>query len=116
MTREEFTRRLDDIALLMVDGKFPGVRWMTEVAGPIWNGSIDQEWAEMYHPLIRMLFNLGVIGCAKLVSTPVMYVHDDPDYMEQVSNVETATLFFIHPTYRAALDVQVVKAPSAANP
>lgn len=102
MNKEEFTSRLDDAALLPADPSFAGVRWMTELSQPLWEGG-SGTWAELYHPLIRLLFNLGFIGCSSGRKAPI-YFYDDPDFAERLSNLETAELFHIHPAFRAALD------------
>lgn len=103
MTREELTSRLDDSVMLLADAKFAGILWMTDLTESIW-ANVVSEWVDMYYPLLRLLFNLGFIGSGS-GSSPT-YFYDDPDYAEQISNFETATKFYIHPAFRAALDVE----------
>lgn len=102
MNREEFTSRLDDAALLPADPKFSGILWMSELAQPIWEGVVG-DWAELYHPLIRLLFNLGFIGISSNPKAP-KYFYDDPDFAERLSNLQSAEYFHIHPAFRVALD------------
>jgi hypothetical protein len=105
MSREELTSRLDDAILLLADHNFRGVVWMTELSEPLWDGS-DREWAELYHPLIRLLFDLGFLGCRDAKSKSVTYFYDDPDFAERISNLENSLEFYVHPAFRAAIDAQ----------
>jgi hypothetical protein len=109
MTRDELTRRLDDSVMLLADRNFAGVLWMTDLTEPIWSDTVS-EWADMYYPLLRLLFNLGFIGCGSGSSRT--YIHDDPDYGEHISNFEEASKFYIHAAFRAALDIEVLNRPS----
>ena len=109
MTRVELTSRLEDSVLLLADADFQGMLWMTDLTESIWS-DVASEWLDMYYPLLRLLFNIGFIGAGS-GSSPT-YVHDDPNYAEQASNFEAATKFYIHPAFRAALDIQASNRPS----
>jgi hypothetical protein len=104
MTRDELTKLLDDSVMLLADANFLGTPWMTSLTEPIWD-NVASEWIDMYYPILSLLFNLGFIGCGSKTGSPT-YVHDDPDYGEQQSNFESAAKFYIHPAFRAALDIE----------
>jgi hypothetical protein len=104
MTRENITGLLDEAAMLLAKGDFPGEQWMTDLAQPIWDNSAA-EWVDMYYPLLRLLFNLGFLGCGSETGSP-LYIHDDPEYGEQASNFDSAAKFYIHPAFRIALDIE----------
>ena len=103
MSREQFTRRLDDAIILITDRKFTGTVWMTAMSEPFWHGESD-DWAELYQPITRLLFDLGFIGCAGSGGRSAVYFYDDPDFLERVSNLAATQHFMIHPAFRAALD------------
>lgn len=106
MSRDEFALRIDEAMLLVTEFSFSGTVWMTNLSEPFWNGTSD-EWAELYHPISRLLFNLGFIGCsATRDGRQVTYFYDDPDFLERVSNLENTQSFSIHPAFRAALDAR----------
>ena len=77
--------------------------WMTNLSEPFWNGD-SSEWAELYHPIARLLFSLGFIGCGTPDGRSVTYFYDDPEFLERVSNLTNTQGFLIHPAFRAALD------------
>lgn len=105
MSRDELTTRLDEAVLLPADRNFAGIRWMTELSQPLWEGIGDREWVELYHPLVRLLFNLGFLGCSTSRARHITYVHDDPTFAERFSNLNSSDCFYVHPAFRAALDV-----------
>jgi hypothetical protein len=107
MSREFLTERLDDAILLLAERNFPGTAWMTSLSEPIWSGG-GQEWAEMYQPLFRLLFNLGFLGCRIPKGGSIVYVQDKPDYAESVGNLSRVREFVIHPTFRKAIDAKEV--------
>jgi len=107
MSRTTLTKVLDEAILLMADRTFSGVVWMTTLSEPVWS-SIQQDWAEMYHPLFRLLFNLGFLGCRLPGESALVYVHDQPEFAESVRNISRVQEFFIHPAFRAAIDAKEV--------
>lgn len=108
MSRGEFSDRLDDAILLQADETFAGTRWMTDLAQPVLDGMAGQEWTEIYYPLLHLLFNLGFLGFAKHRSSPIAYLNDDPEFAEQLGNLEPVQLFYIHPAFRSALDAHIL--------
>lgn len=105
MDRGELTRLLDEAFILPAERGFPGSVWMNDLADSMWKNTAS-EWVETYHKILRLLFNLGFIGCGSETGSPT-YFHDDPDYAEQTSNFSSAEKFYIHPAFRAALDVEL---------
>jgi Cdc6-like AAA superfamily ATPase len=110
MTPEDLELKLMDIIMLMSDRDrgFPGVVWLTEVAGPAWSGS-SSTWYEMYQPLVRLLYRIGLLGCAKAGGHKPVFFMDDELLVETESSLAQCEVFFIHRTYHAALDVQDVR-------
>jgi hypothetical protein len=105
MTRDELIRRLDEAILLLADREFLGVVWMTKLSELVWDAG-DNEWFDMYHPLFRLLFTLGFVGCRLSGMDSVTYTYDNPDFAELISNFQKTAQFDIHPAFRAALDAR----------
>lgn len=110
MQRKELLHRLDEAVLLLADRGFLGVVWMTRLSELVWDAT-DRDWAEAYHPLFRLLFMLGFIGCRLSSSESVVYIYDNPDFAETISNFDNTTEFYIHPAFRAAVDAQETVEP-----
>jgi hypothetical protein len=107
MRRKDLHVRLDEAILLLTDDRtFLGNVWMTDLAELVWDAT-DRDWAEAYHPLFRLLFLLGFIGCRAPNSDSITYIYDDPDFAETISNFDDTVGFYIHPAFRAALDVRI---------
>jgi hypothetical protein len=102
----ELVRILDDAALLPADPKFQGARWMTEMTSELWSGSRNSEWFEDYYDLVRLLFNIGFVGVTRSGGSDPVYVYDDPQFAERVSNFKSVVTVHVHPAFRAALDIQ----------
>jgi hypothetical protein len=116
MSRDELTKRLDEAILLMADPNFSGVVWMTTLSQTVWD-SVNRDWAGMYQPLFRLLFNLGFLGCRMPRETDVIYVHEQLEFAESLTNLSRATEFYIHPTFRTALDAkEVIERPGWEDP
>jgi len=45
---------------------------------PAFKSSV-KDWAEMYHPMFRLLFDLGFLGCRPSGSDSELYFHDQED-------------------------------------
>lgn len=104
MLKEDFTSRLDDIALLLADRHFRGGAWLERMTVDMWE-STSGDWATLYGPLVTMLYNIGFIGCA-IGSRPVQYAQTAPDFAERMSNLILADRFLIHPAFQIGLDVK----------
>jgi hypothetical protein len=107
MSRTTLTKILDEAILLMTDRAFRGVVWMTTLSEPVW-GSAQTDWAQMYQPLFRLLFNLGFLGCRLPKDHAVIYVYDQPEFAESVRSLSRVQEFFIHPAFRAAVDAKEI--------
>ena len=103
MTRTELTKILDEAILLMVDRQFEGQEWMEDLSSPAWDKAIN-DWAEMYRPLVRLLYNFGFLGCRLSGAASEMYVYDSPEFTESLTNLNSTAEFYIHPAFRAALE------------
>ncbi|KAB1983484.1 P-loop ATPase, Sll1717 family [Streptomyces triticiradicis] len=106
MSRDEFTKRIDDAALLLADPYFRGAEWLDYMTSAMWNNP-SASWADWYGPLLALLYNIGFIGCTTGRQSTVRYVRMFPDFAERVSNLEATEGFTIHPAFQAALDVRV---------
>ena len=104
VSREGLTRILDDAALLPGDPEFLGVRWMTELSASIWNSLDGDDWITLYQSMIGFLFHIGFLGCIRSEGT-VIYSHDQPEFVDQASNLAEIEKFCVHPAFRAALDI-----------
>ncbi|MFB8207040.1 MULTISPECIES: P-loop ATPase, Sll1717 family [unclassified Streptomyces] len=106
MPKDEFTRRIDDAALLLADPYFRGAEWLDWMTSAMWNNPAGT-WADWYGPLVKLLYNIGFIGCLTGSQAPVRYVRTFPEYAERASNLEATTGYTIHPTFQAALDIRM---------
>ena len=105
MSQAELTQFLDGIALLMVDREFEGVRWVTEVAEPVWSGATAPEaWADSYQALVKFLYDIGFIGISEGGS--MMYAHDSPGFADAAGNLRTSTRYSVHPAFQPTLGVR----------
>ncbi|GAB3581586.1 hypothetical protein GCM10027445_53670 [Amycolatopsis endophytica] len=105
MNRKEFFERLDEAFLLPADPDFGGVVWVTEMSEAFWSGSQVGDAGREYHPLTRLLFDIGFIGCIRKSGTEI-YAYDSPEYMDRASAMEDVAQFCVHPAFRLALDIK----------
>lgn len=106
MTKDQFSSRLNDVALLLADRDFEGREWLDQMTAAMWNADTGEDWNKWYQPLIAFLYNIGFIGCAaNEVATPI-YSYDSPGFADRASNLNGAKYFTIHPTYQVGLDVK----------
>lgn len=104
LTRKELAVILDDVAMLVTDANFPGTTWLAKITSEIWNPS-PTSWNDQYMGLIRLLFDVGFIGCSKSGPRKPIYSNDDPDYLDRPSKLDAVVSFSIHPAFRDALDL-----------
>jgi hypothetical protein len=105
MEAVDFFYRLDDAALLPADMNFSGDAWMNNLSQSIWNGA-DAD-PSIYHPLTKLLYDIGFVGCNRAGrSNSERYFHDDPDYLSRVSVMKEISCYFVHPAFRAGLDIR----------
>ncbi|MEU5672076.1 hypothetical protein ABZ749_17265 [Micromonospora sp. NPDC047753] len=114
---DEMRRRLAECAVLIAEPDFPGRTWLTPIAEPLWSASSSDDTAEVHQPLIRLLHNIGFIGCIttveeaigserRQVDEPAIYNNDQPSFADHVSNLRRVSAFTVHPAFRPALDIR----------
>jgi hypothetical protein len=109
MSKKEFQDRLDDAMLLLSDGAFPGVRWLTDLSQAMWSASGDQSWFSLYQPLTAVLYGFGFIGCSRGSSAAPVFYLDDALLIDSERSLEAAQFFYVHRMYHKALDVEVAR-------
>jgi hypothetical protein len=105
ITRVELGKIFDDAALLLVDGRFEGVRWMTEIAQPIWDYYGDEEWGKLYLPLAKLLYKIGFLGCMITRSKSPIFVYNEPGFADQPNLLRDAIGFAVHSAFKSSLDI-----------
>ncbi|MFF0371582.1 P-loop ATPase, Sll1717 family [Micromonospora sp. NPDC005087] len=114
---EEMAKRLVECALLTAEPDFAGTVWLTGFAEPLWSASSSDDPAEVYQALIRLLHNIGFIGCIttvdevvgserRRVDEPAIYNNAQPSFPDHVSNLRKVAAFVVHPAFRPALDIR----------
>lgn len=107
MSKQDLQERLDSAMLLLSEPKFAGVRWMTDVTDAMWNSEPETSWSDLYQPLLKVLFTIGLIGCSRSdnIRRAVFYP-DDPQFIDQRSNIQNTRFYFVHRTFHRALDIR----------
>ncbi|WP_326558043.1 P-loop ATPase, Sll1717 family [Micromonospora sp. NBC_01796] len=103
ISKNDLIVRMDDCILLTTEHDFAGNRWMVEAGSVALFGHGD--WADMYHPLVKLLYNIGFLGCSLGKKNPLIYSHDDSDFMNKVANLREVAFFSVHPAFQPALDI-----------
>ncbi|MBK1785668.1 P-loop ATPase, Sll1717 family [Prauserella cavernicola] len=106
MSKQDLQERLDSAMLLLSEPKFAGVRWMTDVTNAMWNSGPDTSWFDLYQPLLKVLFTVGLIGCSRSDIRRAVFYSEDPLFIDQRSNVQTTRSFFVHRSFHRALDIR----------
>ncbi|MFE4873067.1 P-loop ATPase, Sll1717 family [Streptomyces sp. NPDC056682] len=106
MSRDEFTRRLDDVITLTGDPNFRGADWVYSLTARMWNNP-GGAWTDWYGPLVSLLYNIGFIGCQTGSRSEFRYAQESPDFAERVRNLESITDVTIHPAFQAGLDARL---------
>lgn len=106
MSRQDLQDRLDSAMLLISEPKFAGVRWMTDVTDAMWNSGPETPWFDLYQPLLKVLFTVGLIGCSRSDIRRAVFYSDDPLFIDQRSNVRTTRSYFVHRAFHRALDIR----------
>jgi hypothetical protein len=105
MSRNELTKYLNSVALLTAEQAFDGVRWLTEIAEPVWNGgAAPEEWGDSYQPLVKLLYDLGFLGIGDGRAPRFSYEH--PSYADAPNNLGPNLRYVVHPAFRATLGVR----------
>jgi len=106
MSREDMQSRLDDVILLLSDDEFAGVVWLTDVSSQMWTPNPSAEWEDLYQPLLRILYRIGLVGASPPGRAAPVFFSDDPLFVEQKTNLRGATYYYVHRTYHRGLEVQ----------
>ncbi len=107
MSRDEFRQRVDEAILLMADPTFRGVLWVTEMAEPVWQSSISDEWADQYGPFTSFLYNIGLIGVAPSRGHRPTFSYEIESYPSNLANLGPDSAFFVHRTFQPALNITI---------
>ena len=103
MTPGKLASVLDEGAMLLADQTFRGVRWLTDLTESLWSSGDDDDWSEIYGPLIRLLFDIGFLGLRR--ASKIFYAHTDPGFTDSQLNIAATTSFCVHPAFRPALEI-----------
>jgi hypothetical protein len=106
MEPADVERRLEEAALLPADPAFPGVVWMTELSSHAWSAGDGDNWVDMYHPLMQFLYAIGFLGMNREGKGSAIFAEEDPGFADIPRHVAEAGAFFVHPAFRAALDIR----------
>jgi hypothetical protein len=104
MTPDDLGNILDAAALLPANEGFAGVRWMTTLTEPLWNGLGVSDWPALYGSLVKLLYDISFIGVGAS-SAKTYYSYEYTGYADLNSNLAAATHFAVHPAFRATLDI-----------
>jgi hypothetical protein len=117
LSRDEVTKYLDDIMLLLADRDFRGVVWLTKLSKQMWDaGPGEHDWFDLYQPVAGLLFKLGFLGCAPSRGRKPIYVYDDVNFSDRPDNLSPAASFHIHRAFHAALDITFRSGRSDSEP
>jgi energy-coupling factor transporter ATP-binding protein EcfA2 len=105
MTRRDLQERLDSAMLLLSEPQFAGVRWMTDVTDAMWNSGSDTSWFDLYQPLLRILYNIGLVGCSKSDYRRAVFYSEDPNFVDQRGNLEQVKAYFVHRAFHRGLEI-----------
>lgn len=106
MDRSDLTRKLNEIALLLADTTFQGQVWLTRFCERIWDHAVDPEdWHLQYLPLLRMLYQIGLLGCSGTKSGCRTFYYVEPGYVERPGNLGPDSWFHVHLTFWIALEI-----------
>jgi hypothetical protein len=105
MSQDEVTAYLDNVALLMVDPTFAGVRWVTDVAEPLWSGGMAPEaWSDSYQPLVKFFYDIGFLGV--VTGGHAHFAQDEPGFVDAPASLQRETRYAIHPAFQPTLGVR----------
>jgi hypothetical protein len=105
LSKDQLGGYLDDAMLLPSNPDFLGIRWMTALSESMWSSSSDSSWVELYHPLAKMLYEIGFIGFAHSPGGVPVYSYENPDFANDPLNLENTKEFWVHPAYHLALNI-----------
>lgn len=106
MSKGDLQERLDSAMLLLSEPKFAGVQWMTDATNAMWNSGPETSWFEMYQPLLKVLFTVGLIGCSRSDVRRAVFYSEDPLFIDQRSNIQATRLYLVHRAFHRGLDIR----------
>ncbi len=105
MSRQEFSQRLDDVALLVADASFRGTPWLERMASPLWGSNSCTNWMECYGDLARLLYEISFIGVSNSRDDEMRYSYD-VDFQSGDIRMDAEAAFSVHPAFHAALEIR----------
>ena len=78
---------------------------MSDVTDTMWKSGPSTSWFEMYQPLLKAFYTIGLIGCSKSLLRHAVFFPDDPLFVDKESNIEQMNSFFVHGTFHRGLDI-----------
>jgi hypothetical protein len=105
MSQDQVTAYLDNVALLMADKTFEGVRWVTDLAEPLWSGGMAPgAWSDSYQPLVKFFYDIGFLGVVS--SGNVHFAQEEPGFVDAPASLQRETRYAIHPAFQPTLGVR----------
>ena len=106
MTKDDFSRRLDEIMLLPAAPSFEGVKWVTDASMAFMTAGATTSWSESYQPILAILYRVGLVGVSKGSGAPTFHT-DDPILVDHLGDLDKTEYFYIHRMFHQGLDAQV---------
>jgi hypothetical protein len=95
MSRSEFT-----------DVTFKGGQWLTHLCESLWDYTVDpSNWLQQYQPLLKVLYQIGLVGSSTSEAAPTSYFYESPAYVDRPGNLGDDAWFDVHPTFHLALEI-----------
>jgi hypothetical protein len=108
LTRPELTKILESVAYLMMDPTFPGTLWVTEACKNMWEAPAGRlTWFETHAELLRVLYNVGFLGCARRPGDSLAFFYDDAMFGSYPDNFPEDSEYGVHPAFAPALEISV---------
>ena len=107
MSREQMTAVFDEIALLLVDDKFQGTTWLTELCEDLLaTGRETGSWYDCYGQLANMLYRIGFLGIAKGDRDVANYSVEGSTTQLLSTDLSQFSYLEIHPAFQLALNAK----------
>jgi len=66
----------------------------------------SDDWITKFQPMLAFLFHIGFLGCLRPDTAAAVFAHEQPEFVDQASNLADIDEFIVHPAFQAALDVR----------
>ncbi len=70
---------------------------------------------DLYQPLAKFLFAIGLIGFGQRNGTRIVYSYEDEGFADIRDNLESADSIYVHPAFRSALSTSEKSEKRAAS-